>query len=155
GLLLDGDAQGFAIQFLGRLGISLPQQQLPFVPVQLRFVPACPRPLYDLQCIFQQGRRFFSLPRDFVRPRQKGALIGRPRLGPCGAVAGRTAAQKRYPISHITILYLDPSPIDRSLRTPEGESLLTGDRTHPLYYPLAEDCVVSGEREQRGAERQA
>src|SRR5262249_22731559 len=35
GLLLGGDAQSFAIQFLGGLGIPLPQKQLAFVSVQL------------------------------------------------------------------------------------------------------------------------
>jgi hypothetical protein len=33
GLLLLGDAQGFAIQFLGGLGMPLPQQQFAFVPI--------------------------------------------------------------------------------------------------------------------------
>jgi hypothetical protein len=33
GLLLLGDAPGSSIQFLGGLGLSLPQQQLAFVPV--------------------------------------------------------------------------------------------------------------------------
>src|SRR5438270_112104 len=48
GLLLHGDAQGLAIQFLGGLGILLPQQQLAFVPVQLRCKPALPRPFDEL-----------------------------------------------------------------------------------------------------------
>jgi hypothetical protein len=40
GLLLSGDALGFAIQFLGGFGTPLLQQQLAFVPVQLRCEPA-------------------------------------------------------------------------------------------------------------------
>jgi len=40
GLVLLGDAQGFAIQFFRGLGMPLPQQQLAFVPVQLRLKPA-------------------------------------------------------------------------------------------------------------------
>ena len=35
GLLLHGDAQGLAIEFLGGLGVPLPQQQMALVPVQL------------------------------------------------------------------------------------------------------------------------
>src|SRR6516164_2190909 len=35
GLLLPGDAQGFAIELLGRLGMPLPQQQPTFMAVQL------------------------------------------------------------------------------------------------------------------------
>jgi hypothetical protein len=36
GPLLLGYAQGFVIEFLGGLGMPLPQQQLAFEPVQLR-----------------------------------------------------------------------------------------------------------------------
>src|SRR6516165_1635128 len=49
GLLLTGDAQGFAIQFLGGLGMPLPQQQLALVPVELqedrRMIRGSPCPL--------------------------------------------------------------------------------------------------------------
>ena len=38
--LLLRDAQGFVVQFLGSLGVPLPQQQLAFVPIQLRCEPA-------------------------------------------------------------------------------------------------------------------
>src|SRR5713226_8436231 len=48
GALLHGDAQGFAIEFLGGLGMPLPQQQLALEPVQLRYEPALPRPFNDL-----------------------------------------------------------------------------------------------------------
>ena len=50
GLLLLGDAEGFAIQFLGGLGLPLPQQQLAFVPVELRVQPALTCPFNDLYC---------------------------------------------------------------------------------------------------------
>src|ERR1700732_4769012 len=53
GPLLLGDAQGFAIQLLGGLGMPLPQEQLAFVPVQLRCEPALPRPFDNLQRIVQ------------------------------------------------------------------------------------------------------
>ena len=39
GALLFGDAQGFAVQGLSGLGMALPQQQLAFVPMQLRREP--------------------------------------------------------------------------------------------------------------------
>src|ERR1700720_253837 len=40
GFLLHGDAECFAIQFLGGLGMPLSQQQLAFVPMELRLQPA-------------------------------------------------------------------------------------------------------------------
>jgi hypothetical protein len=40
GPLLCGDAEGVTMKFLGGLGTPLPQQQLAFVPVQLRLRPA-------------------------------------------------------------------------------------------------------------------
>jgi hypothetical protein len=52
--LLLGDAQGLAIQFLGGLGIPLPQRHPVFVPVQLRCKPALPCPFKDRQRIVQQ-----------------------------------------------------------------------------------------------------
>jgi len=42
GPLLHCDAQRFAIEFLGGLGMPLPQQQLAFAPVQLGCEPALP-----------------------------------------------------------------------------------------------------------------
>lgn len=48
-----GDSQGFAIKFLGSLGMALPQQQLAFLPVQFRCKPALPCPFDDLQGIVQ------------------------------------------------------------------------------------------------------
>jgi hypothetical protein len=48
GPLLLGDAQGFAIEFLGGRRMPLLQQQLAFVPVQLRCEPALLRPFNDL-----------------------------------------------------------------------------------------------------------
>ncbi len=55
-LLLLGDVQGFAIQFLGGLGLPLPLQQLAFVPVQLRCEPALPCPFDDLKGIVNKDR---------------------------------------------------------------------------------------------------
>src|SRR5262245_42305543 len=55
GLLLSGDAEGFAIQFLGGLWLPLPQQQLAFVPVQLSRQQALPCPFNDLRRIVQEG----------------------------------------------------------------------------------------------------
>jgi hypothetical protein len=51
GPLLLGDAQGFAIQFLDCLGMPLPQQQLAFVPIELRCEPALACPFDDLTCL--------------------------------------------------------------------------------------------------------
>jgi len=48
GSLLLGDPQGFPIQFLGGLGMLLPQQQPAFMPVQLRFKPSLSCPFDDL-----------------------------------------------------------------------------------------------------------
>jgi hypothetical protein len=46
GFLLLGNAQGFAIQSLRGLGMSLVQQQLTFLSMQLRGEPALPCPPY-------------------------------------------------------------------------------------------------------------
>jgi hypothetical protein len=54
-LLLRGDAQGFAIQFLGGLGMPLPQQQLAFVSVQLSRQPARP-PFFSTVCKTSSSR---------------------------------------------------------------------------------------------------
>src|SRR5216683_7781686 len=54
GALLLSDAQGFAIQFLGGLGLPLPLQQLAFVPVQLCRQPALSCPSRDLQSVVQR-----------------------------------------------------------------------------------------------------
>src|SRR5208282_3327847 len=43
GLLLVSDRQGFAIEFLGGLGMPLPQQKLAFMSIQLGGEPAPPR----------------------------------------------------------------------------------------------------------------
>ena len=76
--------------------------------------------------------------------------MGYPHLRPGGAVSRRTAAQERYPLRHIAILDLDPSAIDRSLRTPKGETLL-GRHRNQLVCPLTQGCVISDERKQQGA----
>jgi hypothetical protein len=49
-LLLRDDAQGFAIKFLGGLGLHLLQQQLALVPVERRVQPALPCSFDDLYC---------------------------------------------------------------------------------------------------------
>ena len=53
GPLLLRDAQGFAIQFLGGLGLPLPKQQLAFMPIQIRCEPTLPCPFDHLQGIVQ------------------------------------------------------------------------------------------------------
>jgi hypothetical protein len=46
-----GDAQGFAIQFLGGVGMLLPQQQLALVPIELSPKPTLSCPFDDLQSV--------------------------------------------------------------------------------------------------------
>src|SRR5438132_986995 len=67
GLLLHGDAQGFVIHLLGGLGMPLPQQQLAFVPVQLRCELALACSFDDPQPIVQQAQTLFSLTCDLAR----------------------------------------------------------------------------------------
>ena len=50
--------------------------------------------------------------------------MGHPRLRPGGPVSRRTAARERHPLRNIAIFDLDPPAVDRSLRTPQGETLL-------------------------------
>jgi hypothetical protein len=66
GFLLLGNAQRFAIKFLGGLRMPPLQQQLAFVPGQLRSEPALSRPLHDLQGIVQQGQSLVDLPCDLT-----------------------------------------------------------------------------------------
>jgi hypothetical protein len=80
--------------------------------------------------------------------------MGHPQLRPGGAVSGRTGAQETYPLRHIAIFDLDPAAIDRSLRTPERETLL-GRHRNQLVYPPIQGCVVSDETKRHGADRQA
>jgi len=47
GFLLAGDAQGCVIQLLGDIGMTLPQQQLSLVPIQLSHEPALAGPIDD------------------------------------------------------------------------------------------------------------
>src|SRR6516162_3974968 len=93
GFLLLGYPEGFAIEFLGGLGMPLPQQQLTFVPVQFSREPALPCPFDDLQSIVRQGQRLFSLPCDLTCLSEEGDVLGHKRLGPGRAVSGRTAPQ--------------------------------------------------------------
>ena len=62
-------------------------------------------------------------------------MIGHPQLRTGGAERGRTAAQERYPLRHITILDLDPPAIDRTQRAPVRETLL-GRHRNQLVCPL-------------------
>src|SRR5262249_9745010 len=140
GFLFLGDAQGFSIQFLGRLGVPLPQQQLALVPVQLRLEPTLPCPFDDLQSLVQQGRRLFNLPCHLTCPSLEGDILGYYYLRTGGAVSGQTAEQERYPFDHIAIFDFEPATIDRSLCTPEGETLLGRDRNQ-LVCPLAEGSI--------------
>ena len=80
--------------------------------------------------------------------------MGHKHFCPGGAVSGGTVAQERRPLRHITIFDRDPAAKDRSLGVPKREALL-GDDRNQLVYPLAEDCVVSHQRQHRGAIRQA
>src|SRR5215467_8942127 len=92
--------------------MTLPQQKLPFVSVQLRPQPALPSPLDDLQSIIQQIHRLLDLPCDLVRPRQKADLIGYPRLCSDGAVRCQTPLQPRYPLRDVACINPDPSAKD-------------------------------------------
>ena len=65
-----------------------------------------------------------------------------------GAVSGQTDEQERYPFDHIAIFDFEPPTIDRSLRTPERETMLGRDRNQ-LVCPLAEGSIVSEEGKQR------
>ena len=59
--LLLGNAQGFVIELFCGLGMSLPQQQLAFEPVQLGCEPALPCPFNGLKSIVQQCCGLFDL----------------------------------------------------------------------------------------------
>jgi len=76
------------------------------------------------------------------------------RRRPGSAVSRQTAAQSRYSLGHIAIFGPDPTPIDSSKRTPEGETQLARD-CNQLVRPLIHGCVVSDVRKQHGAECQA
>src|SRR6516165_11037662 len=115
GLLLPGDAQGFAIQLLGDIGMTLPQQQLALVSIQLGCEPALPRPFDNMQGIVEEGRGLFNLPCNLACPGQEGDMMGHPRLRSGGAVSCRTDPQQRYSLRHITTFDSDPSAIDGSL----------------------------------------
>ena len=131
--------------------MSLLQQQLAFVPIELRFQPALSCPFNGSQRTVRQGYGLFNLPCDLTRPGKEGDKGGHPQLGPGGVVSRRTAAEKRYPLRHIAILGLEPAAIDRSHRDPEW---LLDRHCNQLVYPLAEDCVLSDERKRYGADCQ-
>ena len=74
GLLLPGDAQGFAVQLFGVLRMPLRQQQLALAPVQLRCEPALSCSLRQLQGIVQQAQALLDLIQDFTWSRAKGGM---------------------------------------------------------------------------------
>ena len=88
--------------------MPLPQQELAFVPVQLRCEPALPSPIDDLQGIVQQGLGLFNLSGHLTCTGQEGDIMGHKHLRPSGTESGRSAAQERDPLHHITILNHDP-----------------------------------------------
>jgi hypothetical protein len=140
-----------ALRYSSGLGMPLPQQQLAFVPVQLCLQRAFPGPFDDLQRIVQQGHALFNLPPDLPCPGQETGIVWHPHLQPGGAVSRRTAAQDRYPLCHIAILDLDPPVIDRPLRTPVRETLLSRDRNQ-LVRPPIQGYVISDQRKQDAVE---
>ena len=74
GLLLPGDAQGFAVQLFGVLRTPLRQQQLALAPVQLRCELALSCSLRQLQGIVQQAQALLDLTQDFTWSRAKGGM---------------------------------------------------------------------------------
>ena len=123
----------------------MPQQQLTFVPVQLRREPPLARPLHDLQCLVQQSHSLFNLPGHLTCPGQEGDIMGHKHFCPGGAVSGGTVAQERRPLRHITIFDRDPAAKDRSLGVPKREALL-GDDRNQLVYALTQGCIFSDKR---------
>jgi hypothetical protein len=113
--LFFGNAQGFAVQLLSGLGMSLSQQQLAFMSVQLGCQPALPCPFDQLQRPIEEGHGLLNLPCDLTCPGQEGGMIGHPGLRPGGAENRRPAAEQQCPFGHITIFDLAPSAIDGSL----------------------------------------
>ncbi len=96
--------------------MSLPQQQLAFVPIQLCCEPALPCPFDDLQRLVQLGQGLFNLPCDLTRPGEEGeANEASTTLPRWRGKAAEPLRKKRYPLRHIAILDLDPAAIDRSL----------------------------------------
>src|SRR5215831_17039828 len=136
--------------------MPLPQQQLPLAPVQLRCIPALPCSFDYLQGIVQQIQSLFKLSCDFTCRGQESYIVGPPQFRSSRTISVRTAAQKRYPLRHVTIFHLAPAAEDRSRRTPERETLLGRHGNQPVY-PVEEDCVILifAEQEQNGAQRQA
>src|SRR5215472_11813819 len=154
GLLLAGNAQSLLTELLACLGVPLPQQQLAFVPIQLRCEPPFSCPIHHLQRLVQRAQGLFSLSCDITGAGQEGAELGHPCLGLGGAESARTLPKQRYPLRHIAILDLCPSTPDRALCTPARETLLRRQRDQ-LVCPLTENCAVSAARKQPGANRQA
>src|SRR6516165_6371998 len=80
--------------------------------------------------------------------------MGYQELRPTGTIRGQTALQQRHCLREIAVFDLDPAAIDRSLRTPVGETLF-GCQRKQLAYPLIQHRVVSDKPKQSRADRQA
>src|SRR6516165_7942708 len=150
GLLLSGNGQSPMIQFLGGLGTALPQEQLAFVAVQLRFEPALPCPIHHLQCLVQQGQALFNLPCNLTCPGQERDKIGNPCLRSGGAERAQTVPQERYPFYNTRVFGLGPAAGDRSQCTPEGKALL-GCYRNQLVCRFTQSWTLSDERKHCGA----
>src|SRR6516225_4969536 len=121
GLLASGNGQSPMIQFLGRLRMPLPPQQLTLEPVQFRCKPARPGPFSALQGIVQLGYGLFDLPGDLACAGEEAEKIGHPNLRPGGAVSRRAAAQKRYCLRHVATFDRDPPVIERPYHPQNGK----------------------------------
>src|SRR5271165_821760 len=122
GALLFGDPPGVAILLRTGLGLPLPLQQIAFLRVQFRLEPALPCPFDDLQGIVQQGQSLFNLPCNLTCSGQEAEMKGSPRGRPGSAVSSRTAAQQKYALGQVARIDLDPAAVNRSQRTPVGET---------------------------------
>src|SRR5215469_12343156 len=70
------------------------------------------------------------------------------------AIGGGTASQQRHSLCQFAIFDLDPPAIDLPLSAPKRETLL-GRHRNQLVCTLTQGRVVSDERKQPGADRQA
>src|ERR1700751_2658519 len=82
------------------------------------------------------------------------AITRCPHFRPGAAVGSKTAAQKRNPLRHMTLLDRDPAAINHALRSPVRKTLL-GRYRNKLVRPLAEGGVISGKRKEPSTHIQA
>ena len=87
GLLHPSDVKRFAIQIFGGLRMPLPQEQLAFVPVQLRHKQTFPCPFNDLQSFVDQAQGPSNLPCDRICPTEEREMIRCPHRR-CSAGTG-------------------------------------------------------------------